>query len=119
MGRKNKYIVQITPFCYYCDKEFNNELILQQHQKAKHFSCPDCNKRFSTAPSLEVHYLHVHKKDLKLVPNAIKGREGLNISIYGMDCVPMELLHSKLEEKIQRKKRMLINKGELNEMEFP
>ena len=74
MGRKKGHIVTLKPFCYYCDKEFNNELILHQHQKARHFNCVKCRKRFSTAPALDTHQIQVHRQNLKRVPNAKAGK---------------------------------------------
>ena len=28
MGRKKRDLSYLKPFCYYCDKEFNNEIVL-------------------------------------------------------------------------------------------
>jgi hypothetical protein len=64
MGRKKRTVIALKPFCYYCDKEFNNEIVLHQHQKARHFNCHHCRKRFSTAPALDTHILQVHKEKL-------------------------------------------------------
>lgn len=36
MGRKRKK--QAKPWCYYCNREFEDEKTLVQHQKARHFS---------------------------------------------------------------------------------
>ena len=113
MGRKKGHIVNLKPFCYYCDKEFNNELILHQHQKARHFNCVKCRKRFSTAPALDTHEIQVHRSSLKLVPNAKAGRDSFEISIYGMDGVPIELINYKLAEKIEQKKRKLIKEHKM------
>ena len=113
MGRKKGHIVTLKPFCYYCDKEFNNELILHQHQKARHFNCVKCRKRFSTAPALDTHELQVHRTSLKRVPNAKAGRDTFDISIYGMDGVPMELINYKLAEKVEQKKRKLIKEHKI------
>ena len=113
MGRKKGHIVTLKPFCYYCDKEFNNELILHQHQKARHFNCAKCKKRFSTAPALDTHQLQVHRGNLKRVPNAKAGRDSFDISIYGMDGVPIELINYKLAEKVEQKKRKLIKEHKL------
>ena len=113
MGRKKGHIVTLKPFCYYCDKEFNNELILHQHQKARHFNCVKCHKRFSTAPALDTHEFQVHKKTLDRVPNAKAGRDSFEISIYGMDGVPLELINYKLAEKVEQKKRKLIQQHKL------
>jgi hypothetical protein len=114
MGRKKRHLVTLKPFCYYCDKEFNNELILHQHQKARHFNCIACKKRFSTAPALDTHVLQVHKKKLDRVPNAKAGRDTFDISIYGMDGVPIELINYKLAEKVALKKKKLLKEDEGN-----
>ena len=113
MGRKKGHIVSLKPFCYYCDKEFNNEVILHQHQKARHFNCAKCKKRFSTAPALDTHELQVHRSNLKRVPNAKAGRDSFDISIYGMDGVPIELINYKLAEKVEQKKRKLIQEHKM------
>ena len=113
MGKKKGHIVNLKPFCYYCDKEFNNELILHQHQKARHFNCVKCRKRFSTAPALDTHEIQVHRSSLKRVPNAKAGRDSFEISIYGMDGVPIELINYKLAEKIEQKKRKLIKEHKM------
>ena len=105
MGRKKKTMIALKPFCFYCDKEFNNEMVLHQHQKAKHFSCNECNRRFATAPALDTHYFHIHKTKLNRVPNAKNGRELFDISIYGMDGVPIELINIKLNEKVEKERR--------------
>jgi hypothetical protein len=113
MGRKKRTVVALKPFCYYCDKEFNNEIILHQHQKARHFNCTKCRKRFSTAPALDTHVLQVHKEKLNRVPNAKAGRDLFDISVYGMDGVPIELINYKLTEKVLAKKRKLIKENKL------
>ena len=113
MGRKKSLIVNLRPFCYYCDKEFNNELILHQHQKARHFQCNECFKKFSTAPALDTHYVCIHHKNILRIPNAKVGRDLFNISIYGMDGVPLELINYKLREKINLKRKKLIKENKL------
>ena len=114
MGKKKSHIVSLKPFCYYCDKEFNNDLILHQHQKARHFNCVKCRKRFSTAPALDTHEIQVHRSSLKRVPNAKAGRDSFEISIYGMDGVPIELINYKLAEKVEQKKRKLIKENKMS-----
>ena len=113
MGRKKRTVVALKPFCYYCDKEFNNEIILHQHQKARHFNCKICGKRFSTAPALDTHMFQVHKEKLRSVPNAKAGRDTFDISIYGMDGVPIDLVNYRLAEKVSLKKRKLIRENKL------
>lgn len=34
-------------FLRYCNREFDDEKILVQHQKAKHFKCHICHKKVS------------------------------------------------------------------------
>ena len=36
-----------------------------QHQKVKHFTCGICNKKMNTVGGLGIHYLQVHKEELK------------------------------------------------------
>ena len=65
MGKKKKRNT-VKPFCYYCDRGFNDEVTLIAHQKAKHFKCGLCNKKMTTATSLGVHMANVHKETLNL-----------------------------------------------------
>lgn len=60
MGKKKKRAAKV--FCYYCEREFEDEKILVQHQKAKHFKCHVCNKKLSTASGMAIHVLQVHKE---------------------------------------------------------
>ena len=67
MGKKKKR-VSSKVWCYYCDREFDDEKILVQHQKAKHFKCHVCHKKLSTAGGMAIHVLQVHKESVtKLV----------------------------------------------------
>ncbi|KAK9678341.1 hypothetical protein RND81_11G205100 [Saponaria officinalis] len=91
MGRKKKR-QNDKVFCYYCDREFDDEKILVQHQKAKHFKCHACNKKLSTAGGMVIHVLQVHKESVTKVPNAKEGRESTEIEIYGMQGIPADVL---------------------------
>ena len=88
MGRKKKRAE--LPWCFYCDREFDDEKILQQHQRAKHFKCTHerCNKRLMTAPGMAIHMLTVHKIKVEKVPNAIEGRDNPEWLIDGMNGIP-------------------------------
>ncbi|CAF0791706.1 unnamed protein product [Adineta steineri] len=86
MGRKKKKITK--PWCWYCNREFDDEKILLQHQKAKHFKCHLCHKKLYTGPGLQIHSIQVHKENIDKVPNAIKGRDNIEIEIYGMEGIP-------------------------------
>ena len=59
MGRKKKKNRQKI-WCFYCDREFADEKVLTDHQKARHFKCPECFKRVLTMGGLLVHMTQVH-----------------------------------------------------------
>jgi hypothetical protein len=80
-----------------------------QHQKAKHFKCGMCPRRLNTAGGLAVHIQQVHKLDpekyvwatscilslfltllfsLPKIDNALPGRDGYEIEIFGMEGIP-------------------------------
>lgn len=50
--------------CYprYCNRDFDDEKILIQHQKAKHFKCHICHKKLYTGPGLAIHCMQVRKQ---------------------------------------------------------
>ncbi|KAK9268225.1 hypothetical protein L1049_010668 [Liquidambar formosana] len=93
MGKKKKR-VSTKVWCYYCDREFDDEKILVQHQKAKHFKCHVCHKKLSTAGGMVIHVLQVHKEAVTKVPNAKPGRETTEIEIYGMQGIPPDILEA-------------------------
>ncbi|OQR73811.1 zinc finger protein-like [Tropilaelaps mercedesae] len=88
MGRKKKK--PSKPWCWYCNREFDDEKILIQHQKAKHFKCHVCHKKLFTGPGLAIHCMQVHKETLDKVPNALPNRNSVDIEIYGMEGIPPE-----------------------------
>ncbi|KAJ5070315.1 zinc finger protein [Anaeramoeba ignava] len=77
-------------WCWYCERQFDNEKTLIQHQRAKHFKCMRCYKKFSHTGALIVHLMQVHKQTLQRVPNSIEGRDNPDITIVGMDGIPDE-----------------------------
>lgn len=97
MGRKKKKTTK--PWCWYCNREFEDEKILLQHQKAKHFKCHICHKKLFTGPGLQIHCMQVHKENIDRVPNSIKGRDNITLEICGMDNIPEADLieHDKLK----------------------
>ncbi|XP_053309077.1 BUB3-interacting and GLEBS motif-containing protein ZNF207 isoform X2 [Spea bombifrons] len=102
MGRKKKK--QLKPWCWYCNRDFDDEKILIQHQKAKHFKCHICHKKLYTGPGLAIHCMQVHKETIDAVPNAIPGRTDIELEIYGMEGIPekdMEERRRLLEQKTQ------------------
>eukprot|EP00249_Psilotum_nudum_P018647 c26901_g1_i4 orf=280-1473(+) len=90
MGKKKKKIAKV--WCYYCEREFEDEKILVQHQKAKHFKCHVCHKKLSTAGGMVIHVLQVHKESITKVPNSKPDRESTEIEIFGMEGIPPEVL---------------------------
>ncbi|KAF7074391.1 hypothetical protein CFC21_079262 [Triticum aestivum] len=90
MGKKKKRVEKV--FCYYCDREFDDEKILVQHQKAKHFKCHVCHKKLSTAGGMAIHVLQVHKESVTKVPNAKPERDSTEIEIFGMQGIPSDVL---------------------------
>ncbi|XP_020335414.1 BUB3-interacting and GLEBS motif-containing protein ZNF207-like isoform X2 [Oncorhynchus kisutch] len=102
MGRKKKK--QMKPWCWYCNRDFDDEKILIQHQKAKHFKCHICHKKLYTGPGLAIHCMQVHKETIDGVPNAIPGRVDIELEIYGMEGIP--------EKDMQERRRTLEQKQE-------
>jgi len=86
MGRKKKK--QSKPWCWYCNRIFDDEKILIQHQKAKHFKCHICHKKLYTGPGLSIHCMQVHKETIDKVPNSAPSRGNIEIEIYGMEGIP-------------------------------
>ncbi|KAL1230609.1 BUB3-interacting and GLEBS motif-containing protein [Trichinella spiralis] len=86
MGRKKKKILK--PWCWYCNREFEDDKVLIQHQKAKHFKCHKCHKKLYTGPGLAIHCLQVHKETIDRIPNSLLNRSSTEIEIYGMEGVP-------------------------------
>ncbi|VDD87700.1 unnamed protein product [Enterobius vermicularis] len=80
----------------YCNREFEDEKILIQHQKAKHFKCHMCHKKLFTGPGLAIHCMQVHKETIDKIPAALPGRDSVEVEVYGMEGIPEDasgLLH--------------------------
>lgn len=87
--KKSKQVIR--PWCWYCEREFEDEKVLMQHQKAKHFKCSMCPRRLNTAGGLAVHIQQVHKLEpdnLPRIENALPGRDGYEVEIFGMEGIP-------------------------------
>ncbi|XP_053300235.1 BUB3-interacting and GLEBS motif-containing protein ZNF207 isoform X3 [Pleuronectes platessa] len=113
MGRKKKK--QMKPWCWYCNRDFDDEKILIQHQKAKHFKCHICHKKLYTGPGLAIHCMQVHKETIEGVPNAIPGRTDIELEIYGMEGIPekdMEERRRVLEQKNQETQKKKQNQDD-------
>ncbi|XP_069005332.1 BUB3-interacting and GLEBS motif-containing protein ZNF207-like isoform X2 [Embiotoca jacksoni] len=118
MGRKKKK--QMKPWCWYCNRDFDDEKILIQHQKAKHFKCHICHKKLYTGPGLAIHCMQVHKETIDGVPNAIPGRTDIELEIYGMEGIPekdMEERRRVLEQKNQETQKKKLNQDDSDEYE--
>ncbi|GAB1216331.1 hypothetical protein ATERTT37_005545 [Aspergillus terreus] len=82
------------PWCYYCERDFDDLKILISHQKAKHFKCERCGRRLNTAGGLSVHMSQVHKEQLSSVDNALPNRSSLDVEIFGMEGVPEDVIQA-------------------------
>ncbi|KAK9463311.1 uncharacterized protein V1516DRAFT_667422 [Lipomyces oligophaga] len=107
MGRKKSSRAVYTkllerPWCYYCERDFDDLKVLISHQRAQHFKCDKCNKRLNTAGGLVIHAQQVHKENLSEVFNSIKGREDASVEIFGLEGIPADAV-SEHEEKIREK----------------
>ena len=78
----------LTKLIRYCNRDFDEEKILIQHQKAKHFKCPICHKKLYTGPGLAIHCMQVHKETISTIPNSVPNRGDPEIEIYGMEGIP-------------------------------
>uniref|UniRef100_A0A182K9B8 C2H2-type domain-containing protein n=1 Tax=Anopheles christyi TaxID=43041 RepID=A0A182K9B8_9DIPT len=88
------------PYPYrYCNREFDDEKILVQHQKAKHFKCHICHKKLYTGPGLSIHCMQVHKESIDKVPNSLPNRSNIVIEIYGMEGIPPEDIREHEKQK--------------------
>ncbi|RDW93524.1 putative C2H2 finger domain protein [Aspergillus mulundensis] len=98
MGKKRRSPtleeVLARPWCYYCERDFDDLKILISHQKAKHFKCERCGRRLNTAGGLSVHMSQVHKEQLTAVDNALSNRSSLDVEIFGMEGVPEDVIQS-------------------------
>lgn len=83
----------------YCNREFDDEKILVQHQKAKHFKCHICHKKLYTGPGLSIHCMQVHKESIDKVPNSLPNRSNISIEIYGMEGIPPEDIREHEKQK--------------------
>lgn len=64
MGRKKKQVEKQYIWCYYCDREFEDENTLISHQVARHFKCEYCGKKLGTFRGLMSHAKTNHHVDL-------------------------------------------------------
>ncbi|XP_002165881.1 BUB3-interacting and GLEBS motif-containing protein ZNF207 isoform X1 [Hydra vulgaris] len=96
MGRKKKK--QMKPWCWYCNRDFEEEKVLIQHQKAKHFKCHVCHKKLYTGPGLAIHTMQVHKEPITSIPNSVTGRGDIEVEIYGMEGIPEKDLDEKRKQ---------------------
>ncbi|KAK5134015.1 hypothetical protein LTR08_007020 [Meristemomyces frigidus] len=81
-------------WCFYCERDFDDQKVLIQHMKAKHYKCQAdrCNRRLGTAGGLSVHMKQVHKEDLIEIENALPYRVSPKVEIFGMVGIPDDIL---------------------------
>ncbi|ORX37753.1 hypothetical protein BD324DRAFT_623201 [Kockovaella imperatae] len=93
MGKKKRtQVFVLKPWCWYCEREFEDEKVLLQHQKSKHFKCQMCPRKLNTAGGLMVHSQQVHKCEPEPLTNTLPGRDGYDIEIFGMEGIPTNAL---------------------------
>ncbi|KAK4554185.1 hypothetical protein LTR86_008712 [Recurvomyces mirabilis] len=94
--RKHEDIQEVLdrPWCYYCERDFNDLVILMSHQKSRHFKCYVCNRRLNTIGGLSVHMSQVHKEKIDTVENALDNRKDINVEIFGMEGIPEEIMYA-------------------------
>ncbi|TIA87289.1 hypothetical protein E3P99_03256 [Wallemia hederae] len=127
MGKKRR--IENKPWCWYCEREFEDDKVLISHQKAKHFRCTLCPRRLNTANGLAVHMQQVHKLEADRIENALPGRSTFEIEIFGMEGVPApdraeyerrraEARGVDLNKKNAPSKRKRIFKGVISDADF-
>ena len=82
------------PWCFYCERDFDDLRILISHQRAKHFKCGNCNRRLNTIGGLSVHMNQVHKEPLTEVEGALPNRGDVSIEIFGMEGIPEDIMQA-------------------------
>ncbi|RAL60415.1 hypothetical protein DID88_000190 [Monilinia fructigena] len=82
------------PWCYYCERDFDDLKILISHQKAKHFKCERCGRRLNTAGGLSVHMNQVHKETLASVDNSLPTDRVSRSEIFGMEGIPEDVVQA-------------------------
>ncbi|KTW31588.1 hypothetical protein T552_00226 [Pneumocystis carinii B80] len=103
--KRHNQVDLTRPFCYYCERDFDDLKVLTAHQRAKHFKCARCSRKLNTASGLAIHVVQVHKETISTVENAIPGRDSIEIEIYGMEGIPENVIHShynRLMSEVQR-----------------
>jgi hypothetical protein len=100
-GHPNVEDLLARPWCYYCERDFEDLKLLISHQKAKHFKCDKCGRRLNTAGGLSVHMNQVHKESLSHVENALPNRQGLEVEIFGMEGIPEDVVQQHNQRIIQ------------------
>lgn len=130
VSRKRKqFIMELEkPWCFYCDRSFENEQVLHSHQRAKHFTCSHCSRKFALAVSLKMHMIQTHNDQLNAVQNSVPGRGNPTIPISGMNGIPPQVVIDRLKQlyidtKDEKSRIEIIKKiteagGDLNELEY-
>ncbi|KXL48059.1 MAG: hypothetical protein FE78DRAFT_312961 [Acidomyces sp. 'richmondensis'] len=102
-GKKRKQILETPeelvnrPWCYYCNRGFDNLNTLCDHQKKVHMRCELCRKMMTTIGGLKVHLSQVHKETLTEVPNHVEGRNDLVSEVFGMYGIPADVMEQHKE----------------------
>ena len=85
MSSKKRKIEQALkrPWCWFCERDFDDEKVLILHQKAKHFKCPTCHRKLNTAQGMFVHMAQVHKETITKFDDADVFHLGCQMQFWG------------------------------------
>mmetsp|Transcript_136272 Transcript_136272/g.240862 ORF Transcript_136272/g.240862 Transcript_136272/m.240862 type:complete len:204 (-) Transcript_136272:148-759(-) len=77
-------------WCWYCGHRAESERLLIQHQRLRHFQCHNCSnqKLCDHIFALKSHVRKLHQVFLNKVPNAIEGRDNVEIEVLGKRGIP-------------------------------
>src|SRR5690606_4880897 len=64
MTKKRKSSFHRKPWCWYCDREFEDEKVLTSQQEAKHINCNFCHNKLNSASGLVIHIAKLHKETI-------------------------------------------------------
>ena len=89
------------PWCYHCERNFDDQQVLQTHQREVHFPLRP-TATLNTANGLSVHTLQVHKAPITAILNSVVSREGPNVGIFGVFGIPEDLMQAHRQKHHRR-----------------
>jgi len=49
----------------------------------------------------------VHRKNITRVPNALRGRDEIDLCIFAMEGVPLEMIQERVDMKVKEKRKKI------------